>query len=252
MKKLKGIGLSMATALIVTTAFSAPAMAQPAGFSAGSSNAISALSSADNTPSGTEDEQCKEFEASNEAVHTTSGAGSAELQSVQQAVADNQIRLQADDEQVRWEKSELISFAEEDERIVAAPISIPDKGRSTLVATLDAEGSIISYSETHIQSISDKEAHVSKWSDGNLETDQTYNANDPQLQRGVGEIYQRLNDCLGAHGVPVFLAGIIVGACSLAGGVAGLTACLVGYGLFSGTAGWCAGYAIRGTGNEYA
>lgn len=253
MKKLKSISLSMATALIFTTAFSTSAEAQPAGFGPDSPSAIPAVSNAANiSPKGIEGEQCKKVDDSGEAGKTTSATGTAELQNVQQAVTYNQIRLQVGDDQARWEASELIEFEGEDESIVAVPLNSSEKEQATLVTTLNPEGNIISYSETHVQSISDEEAHVSKWANGNLETDQTYNANAPQVQRGLGEIYQRLNDCLGAHGVSTVLAGVIAGACSLAGGIAGVTACIVGYGILGGTGGFCAGYAIRGTGNQYA
>lgn len=168
-------------------------------------------------------------------------------------VENGELDLQAKESQLLWEDTSIYTFQDEDEVVTVTPVSSPEFDSWNLVTIIDANGEIESYEETQLRHLANDDVKITKWANGVPKGERVYNPNAPQIQRGLGEVYKRLNDCWGAHGVLGSIGTLAVTAClSQSWNIPVALACIAGLGLVGGPVGWCVGYAVRGTGNEYA
>ena len=112
-------------------------------------------------------------------------------------VENGELDLQAKESQLLWEDTSIYTFQDEDEVVTVTPVSSPEFDSWNLVTIIDANGEIESYEETQLRHLANDDVKITKWANGVPKGESVYNPNAPQIQRGIGEVYKRLNDCWG-------------------------------------------------------
>lgn len=112
-------------------------------------------------------------------------------------VENGELDLQAKESQLLWEDTSIYTFQDEDEVVTVTPVSSPEFDSWNLVTIIDANGEIESYEETQLRHLANDDVKITKWANGVPKGERVYNPNAPQIQRGLGEVYKRLNDCWG-------------------------------------------------------
>lgn len=174
---------------------------------------------------------------------------SSGAESLKRFVEGDQVKLHTAQENLDWENAHTIDLDVE-HSAVNIPIKNVGIELSNLTIALDSHKNPIAYAETHLFEQSAESGRLVSWENGVAKTDQTFNASSIVPMRGIGEMVSRLSNCLSSHGIAPWIVTAATAVCSF-GSIPGLAACLTAIGVGGGTVGWCAGYAIRGTGNEY-
>lgn len=150
----------------------------------------------------------------------------------------------------KLELDEVVAIADGEEGMVYRIPIESEFSNTDYVLVQTSAGVVQRVAETHINQISESEANLEVWVDGQSEYANVVREEDASYSdRGVKDAWNAFRSCLNNAGVPMAVVTGISIACGILGAFTvgtGVPACVIGAaGVFSGTVSFCYGRALK-------